>query len=368
MEKTDRRTYSVKRGTVEIASSLRLMADLIFRTGEEPGEVMNDQFPLLFSNENIQNTYYIEEDSGIASQASIFREKVFINGLALDVVSLGSVCTLPKFRHKGMSSAIIRKIIANLKEEHCPLLLISGDIELYTKLGAVKGGIILRGKISSGNTTSKYVLKIVPMARRISRVRHYWELYSKEPYRYLRTERQMAALLNATWFLRKNYKMVLIEATSSGRTIAYVIAWVRAGSRTGHVIEYAGSREAVFSIFQNIHRLLSIDQAEFKVQVDDITFRSICNESGIRLTPAYSQGTVRVIDPVVMIEQMKPWFLEHMGHNASFLVDKEDNWLLRMGPRTQEGKGMNQLSKFLFGKEEGCLAIPLMFTDDLNYV
>ena len=102
----------------------------------------------LFSEDNISNTYYIEENGEIVSQASLYKFECNLNGSVIKVISLGAVCTLQKYRHKGYATRIIKKIIEDKKREKNHLMIVSGDIELYTKLGCVKTGKVLIGNFN----------------------------------------------------------------------------------------------------------------------------------------------------------------------------------------------------------------------------
>jgi hypothetical protein len=361
-------SISVKRGTLETAKMLRKNVDLVFRPRQRPGKGMFAEFPHLFSDDNINNTYYAEVNGNAVSQASVFKTEGYLNGPRLKVASLGSVSTLEDYRHMGYSTAVIRQIIDDLTEEAFPIMLVSGEIDLYKKLDCVKTGQVLKAKIKDDGEKTSLKLQVVEGRIRLQRSANYWELYSMEPFRYIRTKKLMRVLLDALWFKRERYVMELIEARYRGNLQAYMVAYKKAGSRFCIVMEYAGSRNAVMTMAQKVNGIFGTDYAEISIHPLDCTLMSIMEMNDVSLNRENSQGTVRILNAHALIDQLQPRFMENFGVAASISADKDGSYSLKVKNKEFVAENTGDLTKIVFGGKKDSLNMPLMFTNDLNYI
>lgn len=358
----------INRGTLETASMLRKNLDLVFRPKQKPGEGMFSEFPHLLSDENIKNTYYAEENGKAVSQASIFKTECYLNGPRLKVASLGSVSTLGDYRHMGYSTAVIRKIINDLIKEAFPILLVSGEIDLYKKLDCVKTGQIFKAKIKDDTERTDLNIQTVERRTRLQRSADYWQLYSREPFRYIRPKKLMRVLLDSLWFKREKYVMELLEARYHGNLQAYMVAFKKVDSNLCTIMEYAGSRNAVMTMAQKVNGILGTDSAEICIHPYDSTLRSIAELNDIHLKRENSQGTVRVLNTSALVDQLQPWFVENFGCTATISANPDGTYILKVKNKEFVAENLGDLTKIIFGGRKGSLHVPLMFTNDLNYI
>ena len=62
-------------------------------------------------NYNKKNTYLLIKDGSIISHAQLFKKKIYCYGKQLPIMGLGAICTLPEYRNRGYSKALLKKAI-----------------------------------------------------------------------------------------------------------------------------------------------------------------------------------------------------------------------------------------------------------------
>jgi predicted acetyltransferase len=359
----------VKRGSIRTRQLLIDSLDSVFRPNSKVnGSSMAQEFPHLFSNDNIKNTYYIEKEGKPVSQASVFISTIFLNGISLKVASLGSVSTLKEYRHQGFSTNIIEEIIKQNSKAKIDLLLVSGELELYKKLECVKVGRVIRGSIDTRNKGVNYEIKLINPENRKLRADTYHELYRKEKYRFLRTKSHFRILLDSLWFRRVNYRMEFFEINQNNITVAYVVAFKKNEDNTVIIMEYAGSRNALIESIPTINERMDGDKIVFNIHPDDITLIEICKKNKIQMIESFTQGTIRILNEESLFRKLQPIFIEHFGQ--SYKLEKKDvnAWNLVAKKSMKKIEGTGNLTRLIFGYESNDLKIPLVFTDDLNYI
>ena len=366
--KTHSQSVIVNRGTLETAQMLRKNLDLVFRPKQKPGKGMFAEFPHLLSDDNIRNTYYAEVEGNAVSQASIFKTECYLNGPRLKVASLGSVSTLEDYRHMEYSTAVIKKIIDDLTKEAFPIMLVSGEIDLYKKLDCVKTGHIFKAKIKDDRIKGDLSIQVVDRRTRLQRSADYWQLYSREPFRYIRTKKLMRCLLDSLWFKRRKYVMELLEARYRGNLQAYLVAYKKVDSNFCTIMEYAGSRNAVMTVAQKANGIFGADTTEICIHPNDITLRSIVETNDIHLKSEESQGTLRILNANALVNQLEPWFIENFGSTATINANPDGSYIFKVRKKEFHAENSGDLTKIIFGGMKKSLNVPLMFTNDLNYI
>lgn len=365
----------VKRGTVETREILIDSLDSVFRPGNVTGSSMGIEFPHLLSVENIQNTFYIDDGKVPVSQASVLLSKVYINGAILDVASLGSVSTLKEHRHKGLSTRIITEMTEFYRDSGIDLLLVSGEIELYTKMDCVKTGsdylAVIDKTVKNNDIDQKgdYMVKITSPEERKANADQYHRIHMKEKFRYMRTADEFKTLLNALWFKRKGFQMELLEIRDQNKTLqAYAVVFKKIGEMEAKVMEYAGSRKAIASCLLDILTEIKCDRIRFRINDDDFDLMEQMSRLDVKLVHENVQGTLKVLDSQSIFRKLRPLIIEKLGEDFVFKEINNDTWSFMSGSFDKEIMGYGQLTHFIFDKIDGALGLSLMFTDDLNYI
>lgn len=359
----------VKKGTIELRDKLISNLNSVFRPGSGSNMGMALEFPHLFSDENMRNTYYIEEDGKIVSQASVFDWKCNLNGYTLKVASLGSVSTLPEYRHRGLSTKVIREVVKDKTDNGFHLLLVSGEIDLYKKIGCAKTGKVLIGTLNGEiNQFNNFKTVRIGVSDRKERSFEYHKLYALEKFRYFRTPDLSKILIDSLWFKRESAVMELYEVRSSNEIQAYVVAYRQKKERTVKVMEYAGNRKAIIESLSFILKDLEGDWLKFNVNLEDLELISLCKELNISTTSSYAQGTLMCLDVNGLEEIVNSIVREKLGWDFSATQIANETWRVSIESKDYIITGRSQLTDFIFGWEDEKLAINMMFTDDLSYI
>ncbi len=358
----------IHRGSPDTRERIIKSLNEVYRPNQSPLDGMNLEFPHLFSKENIHNTYYIEDQGEPVSQASVYDWTCFLNGVGISVTSLGSVSTMKAYRHRGLSTRIIKRIMEDKAREGKSMMLVSGEIELYTKLNCVKTGLVYKTSIGAKNNICPFIVTKISAEERIKNASTYQELYSREPYRYLRTVELTKTLLNALWFKRNGHVMELFEIKSHESLVAYVVVHSAGQLTTGHVMEYAGSRVALVNSLPLIATEMGWETVTLKIHPEDTELLYLMNKSDQHIESKNAQGTLVVLNPDLLIEQINSIVKERTGYPISIVEKALNEWVIINGERTLSTKGIDELTTLLFGYDNQGFAIPLMFTDDMSYI
>ena len=359
----------VKRGTMESMHWLMETVNKVFGSENSIDFEMGFESPFLFTEENIKNTFYIDDGSKSVSQASVLLSKVSLNGVVIDVASLGSVCTLKEHRHNGLSTKIINEIIRVFTKSKVDLLLVSGEIELYKKLDCVRTGSIYIGVAHLLKNESDYDVRMSNNEGRIKNSYVYQNIHKSEKLRFLRTEEDFNKLMNSSSFNSEGYIVKLFEIYNwKEEIVAYAVIFKRDGDKRMRIMEYAGSRYAIMHSLGNIMEKMECTDAYFNINTEDLDLMDVCSTMEIRLRKENIPGTVRILDSNSIIQKLTPLINERTGGNFELKQETGNKWNFTSKKLSGKINGYGELTSLIFNHDRNSLGIPLMFTDDLNYI
>ncbi|MHB1684952.1 MAG: GNAT family N-acetyltransferase [Bacilli bacterium] len=369
--------WAIHRGAPETIHKLGTMLDAVFRSNQPPGEGMPREFPHLFSEQNAHNLYYIADGEQPVSMVGVLVQEVLMQGAAMPVASIGSVGTLSAYEGKGLASRILDRVAADLTDQQIPLMLVSGDRGLYRRAHCAPVGRMFAVEVTADEAQrirkrlpveSTPQVREISAAQRASSAARLLPLYHREPFRYRRTEQEMAVLLNAVWFARLDYDQRLFEVTESGRPVAYLVGYAtRNAPETVEIMEYAGSRLAFLHALTDILQSFSARAVRFHVHIRDTEMLYLQNEWGVSARATALQGTVRVLNVPALFRNLNPAIREQSGAEAT-VREQSGVWNVALGANSRVFTSPEQIGAWLFDHDESCLGIPFVHTDDLNYI
>ncbi|MCL6452255.1 MAG: GNAT family N-acetyltransferase [Alicyclobacillus sp.] len=359
----------VHRATPDRVAALGEMADAVFRPHQPPGQGMPREFPHLFSAENATNLYYVESAGTPVSMVGVLPQQMVLPGVTLDVASIGSVATLPAYERRGISSAILQRVISDAVAAGFPLLLVSGERGLYRRLQCVAVGQMWEAEWTPFDAADRVPIKVeeVPEDERFAFAARLAELYRREPYRFRRTDAEMAVRLNALWTQRKGYDQRLFTCWEGGHLVGYVVAYrENRMPEVVDVMEWAGSRLAVADALPNIQRAFGAARVRLRVHRCDTTMQDRLRQLGVALRSAHVQGTVRLLDVEAFFAQVQPLLEERFGERAA-VARHGDVWTVQVGDLRVTTEDVGELTAWVFDAGGG-LDLEFPHTDDLNYI
>ena len=350
----------------------------VFRPASDPLGGMAHEFPAVFSSDNASNLYYMSDREGTpVSHVGVAKFTGVLDCARISMASIGAVCTLPEYQKRGLSSKILEKVITDLEAEEVGLMLVSGRRGLYSRLGCAEAGNIITAyfeKSSSQQPGISYDTRIreIPREDFGKNVDKLLALYRCHRHRYSRSKELMLALLKGYSARRKEVGVRLYEVLSSGMQAGYVLTSL--GERferepgTLRIPEWAGSASSVISALPLVIEEYGVERARFQVQPSDINMVSCVRRLGLKTGTGPVQGTVRPVSVSSLIHELGPWFEEYLGYRVELMEESREGWLLRGPFGESKLKGFAALTKWLFDPSPSGLGVPLMFTDDMNYV
>jgi predicted acetyltransferase len=362
----------VKRGKADILNDLVAVVNRVMRPTSPKGYRMEDEFPHLLGRDNAENIYYVEEDGKPVSVAAIKIWKAFLSGHMITLASLGSVSTLQEYRGKRYATIILKRIISDLEKKKVSLLIVSGTRDLYKRAGCIQTGLIYyysirREALLTINKIGYYSVKRI--AKRADAAEWTLDLYNKQLNRFDRDLNLMRTLLDAIWFKRENWPMELFEITENGKRVAYFIGFKRGKeSRTLNVMEMAGSQYAIFKSLSDIAEEMNADEISLRVHPADTSLVGILNSMAFPRQETSVQGTVRVIDPSSLLKELGNMVTEN---NWRCNIAREfNNFTLHCESNEAQiyAKIPSEITDAFFGIGNNSMRIPLMVTDDLNFI
>lgn len=303
--------FTVSRGTPEVLPKLAQLVDRVMRPYEVPGEGLRRRFPLVLSDKNADNVYYVDQGHEPVSMAAVWRGQVLVGDLQIPAAAIGLVATLPEHRNGGLASLILERIWRDLKQSHVCIALISGRRDLYFRLGSVVTGNLVRAYgCPQGHADSGLVVEPIVVPRDI---RDVVGLYQAEPVRYVRSAGEMARLVQALKYPRRNATHELFVARKDDRVCAYGVLEVSDRGEGVQLTEWAGSRLAVLDLLKWGRHRYRKEQAELMMQANDVAMNTTCVQAGMKLQHSPNSGTMAVLDADGLLSMPGPWSRQRSG-------------------------------------------------------
>ena len=358
--------------TVEELPEAVALSTEVFDPG---GTSMGLQFPLLFSADNVGELRVFSEGGRLVSLVGCLHQTILVEGHPLPVGSMGSVCTRPGYRGRGLAGRLVSDVFRRLEAAEVPLALISGDRGLYKQLGCVEAGCferfeftredwvrLLRNrkdeKASAGDAQFRFFEeRDLPLLH---------ELYRREPLRFFRSLEQFDRLIWRHPGLKRLFGDERVVVAYRGRpeqVSAYVITRARTiqgGSTRVDIVEYAGSREDIIEVIGFVIEEISPSVITFTVPAQDIQFLRLLNTYGLSGSRCTLPGhTLYVTNFRTLLGRLSSYIEERTGMRLGrdvFTVEEsgasegeEMRWTLRVGDELVEIPSRQHLTRLVFG-------------------
>lgn len=362
------------------------------------------EFAPLFGAKNATNLYLAEVAGRPVSLVGLLPAVVHVWGAAVSVVAMGSVCTLAEHRQHHFASQMVERAIRDFTPT-TSLMLVSGDLSIYRRVGCVDFGDWLLCIIGARDVAADGMAGGKAGGALRSGARTLWgtddagsartairegdvdpaaahRLYLAEPLRYSRTVAEMGVLLTtlkAPGFRATSRPARTFSALREGEVVAYAIAIQADGpSAPVQLLEWAGDRMAVVALADAARQAFAAAEVCIHVARDDQTLRGLLEACAVQWRPEANQGTLRVLNPDLLLQEYGTVIREIFGCHLRLRGIAQDVWQVAWEGTAGSVDGMGlpgegavlagwaELSTWLFGKDG--LNLPFARTDDLNYV
>ncbi|MBO9606750.1 MAG: GNAT family N-acetyltransferase [Paenibacillaceae bacterium] len=293
----------------EMACAVSL-ADSVFRADSRVS--MGRSLPKVFSA-SLRQAIGCFADGALVSFAGLVPAVVRIGGARIAVYSYGAVCTHPAHRGKGHARAILQFAKRHAEQAEASLLLVSGELPLYTEAGCRPFGTTGLYRLlpeHAAFTGGEYVCREAGSAD--------WfrlqELAEAKPVRYESSLWDLADLLDAGAVASiRRLRQHTFLAEKDGGVIAFCVVAMKPREEAGEgfagslLIEWAGDAAAAASLLQHIVRQERVSQVEAVLPWQE-------RELALLLAPAFvsvgrNQGTVYVVDAERLFRQLAGYWI-----------------------------------------------------------
>lgn len=335
----------------ELGDVLKLV-NLVFRTSRGLPPTMGEEFPLLFNEENAENLRIIKRGEEVVSHVGIFECEALIYGCRLKVGMIGSVCTHPEHRRRGLATALLRDAFEKMRRDGVDIVMISGIRGLYDRAGcAIAGaGYDLELTRESLEALSAEGVEAVEGGG----APEYATIYQRECVRYMRPLRHLEKLFESrAWYVERPTRRIRVLVLEAGEPAGYLIVHVPDGGAVGRVVEYAGCREAVVRGLKAVAESQGLEALRLKVPAWDVGMISALRRHGLKL-PHYTTplaDTVRLLNVEDAFERLQPYFRERTDEEVSVSVE-DDVYRVAVGHYEITLRGPKELAWLVFGVPE----------------
>lgn len=219
---------------------------------------MGEQFPHFLSPENADNLFIFTDQGRPVSHAGLWMGAIHLPGVRLPIACMGSVCTLPEARSRGLADRLVQLALDRVRAQGRPLLFISGERSLYRRNGAHPAGRFRPLQLArtgaptgAGPRDPRVALRGARFPEEASLLA---ALYQQEPVRWHRALADWSMLAEAAAFatiLGLRQEIWLVEA--AGEPAA---CWVTGASTSPPgevlVLEHFGSRSVLAASLQQL--------------------------------------------------------------------------------------------------------------------
>lgn len=364
------------------------VANEVFRTVGQKG--MEEAFPHLYAKGNRQSFGAFEEGR-LVSFLGMAPQSVRIGEARLDVLSVGSVCTLAEARGKGYASRLFALAKAHAAHAGASLVLVSGDRPLYTEAGCHRFGSVRKYVLDgeqvrqsrdsgAGNAREWEPADLFGMA----------EAARARAVRYEQSAGELAALIAAGGIGRRKrmgFKALVAEGADRSIRAFAVIALPPPDQpeEPAVAVEWAGDPVLTADLWAYALRVWHLPRLLAPVNWHERTLSGHLDGLGHPYTESGNVGTVHIANAQRLFEQLGPYYREQGRAAGPLGCDRLANGDYAIGGIGDGDETLQvkpgELAAMLFDPEAGLtfddprrsalaarLLIPFPYTGGLNYV
>jgi GNAT superfamily N-acetyltransferase len=331
------------------------LVDQVFRSEGPP--IIRQEFPQLFSPDNVQDLYVMLQDGVPVSHIGVYEQDMQIGPATIATGCVGAVGTHPDHRKKGYAGATLACAIHTMRSDGVVLMPVSGRRSLYTRAGCATVGRAYGQKRSLKELTRLACDRYQAAAWEESHLPAVMALHQLEPVRYQWPAEDVAVLV------RENL------ATSCSAFVALdgkeLMAWVlirhfgpmaHYGEGVGRLIDYTGVREAVWSAVVEGMKTIGLKELQFSVPFHDLTSLQLLKGQGLQGQSGGIGGTYKIVDLVGLVDALTPYLLERLS------VEEWTDFTIETAGVVEDAQFISDKIRFAFGDEELVVDDPLVAT------
>lgn len=319
----------------EYPSLLRLINSCLFMGKKKYN--MEEVYPGHLSMSNLANLWVMVEDGKVVSHVGVSKCLVYVHGVRIPVVLVGSVATDPAYRKLGLASRMLEHVKRRHDRQGYDLYMISGDRGLYHRIGAAKAGRMFHYLISGSALRPFGHPDVVARPAVPSDLKEIASLYRREKLHVVRNPGIYRRVFRSGWAAFTPAKFYVAEA--EGEITAYFVATVT--GRLGRplpgrlsVIEAGGSRTDLLAGLDDACRKWGKRRVELSVSASDRDTLAILSGRHLGENPVEVYDCTAIINFPRLVARLRPLLVARAGAPARAVqgIERQGKMELHLGP------------------------------------
>jgi predicted N-acetyltransferase YhbS len=337
----------------EYESLLKLVNRTFIRAPGARG--MESLFPWHLGRDNAKNLWVMVENGRVVSHLGTNKRSLAVLGVRIPVVLMSSICTDPDYRGQGLASRLIATVRHRHEREGFDLYFISGDRDLYRRIGAAPVGRQLRYVLAPRALKVFAHPEVSVRPAEGTDLQAIASLHAREPVRIVRPFKDFRTVFRAGWAGLSPGRFYVVEADR--KITAYFVAGVtrkhggppKEGRLT--VVEMAGSRTDLLAALYAACGLWRKRRVELSVSPHDRDAMALLAGRHLdeRRVPVYD--SIAILNLERLLQRLRPLLLKRAGAAARGLEGEEAlrKVALRRGRQRLECS-RDTMARLLFGE------------------
>ncbi|WP_054956247.1 GNAT family N-acetyltransferase [Paenibacillus dakarensis] len=364
------------------------LSDQVFLNSEQPS--MGSSFPLIFDPGFSHSYGAFDEHGNVTAFMGLVPFTIRTEAAQLKVFSIGSVCTDPDQRGKGLAGELLEACKAHAERSGASLIFVSGDRSLYTRAGCRHFGRVMEHRLMpEGAQELKNKLQAEYQIREMKSedIFAMHELLTKRNTAYMSSVSELGRLLDASAYanvLQLDQKVLIAE--QNGGIAAFAVIGVPGNRMTtsapATLIEWAGEAEAAASILSEAIPLYGLTELLISLAWQDQELSDYLESAGAAKNHIQNSGTIFLVNGQELLRQLAPLIpeeaagmLQAEGDHGPYLykqgsntIELDDEGLISLLFDPESPHRVTAAGSEMGGQDFMLRPIPLPYTAGLQYI
>jgi len=279
------------------------LANLVFRASAERPPTMGEEFPLLLSAGNCEDLYVTRADGRLVSLVGVYRQTMVCDGLEVPVACLGSVCTHPDYRGRGLAGGLTDLAITRARQQGCLLMPISGSRTLYSRRSACQIAPTQLAQISAEHLNSRKAPGLSVRPYDDGDLPAVLSLHARKTVRYAWSQETFAPLLKSHLDISSS---AWVACDNDDELVGFLLVLHRGpmAGRGPRVVNHVGGAHTFAPLARAALDQIPAESIQFAALPGEIESLAAIEAAGCPVETQTSGWTLRILDLAGLCERL----------------------------------------------------------------
>ncbi|MCZ8516083.1 GNAT family N-acetyltransferase [Paenibacillus filicis] len=365
------------------------LADSVFRDYDPDKKSFAKSHPLLFAP-GLCQSFAAFIDGRPVSFVGLVPSIVRIGSARIHCCSIGGVCTHPDYRGRGYAGLILQRVMDHIDRAGASLLLVSGNRTLYQRANCFEFGSFRNYTLDCEQSAQLMAQNLATgITIREADAADWFGLRNAAATRLNAFEQSLwdlALLIEAEPAgspMKQHHKVLAAERDGAIRGFAVIGVPYANAAVVPRAFEWAGEAPLVACLFAEALQRYNMSELTVPVAWHEAQLSDLLARAGIRSAEGNNVGTIHIVRPERLIEQLQPYFQQISTEAAGNLrIEASEDGTTRVHVKGGAANlDAQALVALMFDKEPeidldedvlcslcSLFPIPFPYTGGLNYV